>query len=164
MGRGFLLGLIGVFLLLSFHFRSYIEPVVVIMAIPLALIGVVVGHMVMRLDISMPSMLGFAALSGVVVNNSILLVNFIKRRHAEGTSILAAAAEASRVRFRAIFLTSVTTFVGLSPMLTETSLQAQVLVPLVTSLMFGLLASTVHRRLYFWLEVMAIDDVAGWDR
>ena len=143
MLRGLLIGLIGVFILLSFQFRSYVEPVVVMIAIPLALIGVVGGHWAMGLDLSMPSMLGFAALAGVVVNNSILLVNFAKLRFAQGMSLSEAARQASRARFRAIFLTTTTTIVGLLPILSETSLQAQVLIPLVTSLMFGLLSSSI---------------------
>ena len=143
MISGFALGLIGVFLLLSFQFRSYAEPLIVMIAIPLAFIGVIWGHMAMGLDISMPSMLGFVSLAGVVVNNSILLVNFIKDRHQDDPNVAAAAVHASRARFRAIFLTTVTTVVGLLPILSETSLQAQVLIPLVTSLAFGLMASTV---------------------
>ncbi len=143
MVRGFIIGLIGVYLLLSFLFRSYVEPLVVMMAIPLALVGVLVGHVVMGISLSMPSMLGFVSLAGVVVNNSILLVNFIKARHEAGESVITAAEQASRSRFRAIFLTTTTTLVGLLPILSETSLQAQVLIPLVTSLVFGLMASTV---------------------
>ena len=142
MMRGFLLGLIGVYLLLSFLFRSYIEPFVVMVVIPFAFIGVIFGHILLGLDFTMPSLLGFIALSGVVVNDSILLVNFIKHYHGDVQSVTEAAPLASRARFRAIFLTSLTTVVGLLPMLAETSLQAQVLVPLVTSLAFGLLAST----------------------
>ena len=142
MMRGFLLGLIGVYLLLSFLFRSYIEPIVVMVVIPFAFIGVIFGHIALGLDFTMPSLLGFIALSGVVVNDSILLVNFIKHYHGDVQSVTEAAPLASRARFRAIFLTSLTTIVGLLPMLAETSLQAQVLVPLVTSLAFGLLAST----------------------
>jgi len=141
--RGFMLGLIGVFLLLSFQFRSYIEPIVVLAAIPLGFIGVIWGHVVMGLDLSMPSILGFASLSGVVVNDSILLVHFVKIRRAEGMSTHDAACRASRERFRAVLLTSLTTIAGLLPLLTETSLQAQVLIPLVTSLGFGLMASTL---------------------
>ncbi len=140
---GFLLGLVGLFLILSFQFRSYVEPVVVMIVIPLAFIGVVIGHIAMGLDFTMPSMLGFTALAGVVVNDSILLVNFIKDHHKAGATVAEAAPKAARARFRAIFLTSITTILGLLPILTETSLQAQVLIPLVTSLAFGLLASTV---------------------
>jgi multidrug efflux pump subunit AcrB len=143
MVAGFVIGLLGVFLLLSFQFRSYVEPLVVMVAIPLALIGVVLGHLALGLDLSMPSILGFVSLAGVVVNNSILLVNFIKLRHDEGEAVIDAAAQASRSRFRAIFLTTVTTLVGLLPILSETSLQAQVLIPLVASLVFGLMASTL---------------------
>ena len=143
--RGFLLGLLGVFLLLSFQFRSYVEPVLVMLAIPCALIGVIWGHMAMGLDLTMPSMLGFASLAGVVVNDSILLVAFVKLRaeREPATDVVAAARQASRDRFRPVLLTSLTTIAGLLPLLFERSLQAQVLVPLVTSLAFGLAASTV---------------------
>ncbi|MFP4269369.1 MAG: efflux RND transporter permease subunit [Alphaproteobacteria bacterium] len=143
MRRAFLLGLLAMFVLLSVLFRSYAEPVIVLLAIPTAAIGVVGGHLALGLDLSMPSVLGFAALAGIVVNDSILLVNFVKLRAAEFGDVVAAAKQASRDRFRAVVLTSLTTIAGITPMLFETSLQAQVLIPLVTSLAFGLLASTV---------------------
>ena len=142
MVQGFMAGLIGVFLLLSFQFRSYIEPIVVMIVIPFAFIGAVAGHIFMGIDFTMPSMLGFVALAGVVVNDSILLVNFIKEHHKTGATVAQAAPLAARSRFRAILLTSLTTIAGLLPMLSETSLQAQILIPLVTSLAFGLIAST----------------------
>jgi multidrug efflux pump subunit AcrB len=143
MISGFVLGLVGVYLLLSFQFRSYIEPFVVMIIIPFAFIGTIGGHMLLGLDFTMPSMLGFVALAGIVVNDSILLVNFIKHYHGDTNSVAEAAPLAAGARFRAILLTSLTTIVGLMPLLTETSLQAQVLVPLVTSLAFGLMATTV---------------------
>ncbi|MEM7776225.1 MAG: efflux RND transporter permease subunit [Pseudomonadota bacterium] len=143
MISGFIIGLIGVFLVLSFQFRSYVEPIVVMVLIPLAFIGAVVGHILLGLDFTMPSLLGFAALAGVVVNDSILLVNQIKAHHSPGGTVADAAPPAVRARFRAILLTSLTTVVGLLPLLAETSLQAQVLIPLVTSLAFGLMASTI---------------------
>ena len=141
--RGFLLGLLGIFILLSFQFRSYLEPIAVMTAIPLALIGVVWGHMAMGLELSMPSMIGFVSLAGIVVNDSILLVMFLKLRLKEGLSAADAAKQASRDRFRAVLLTSLTTIAGLLPLLAERSLQAQVLIPLVTSIVFGLLATTL---------------------
>ncbi len=159
MMAGFLLGLIGVYLLLAFQFGSYVEPVVVMVAIPLALIGTILGHLVMGLDISMPSMLGFVSLAGVVVNNSILLVNFAKDHHDNGLPLEEAVAQASRARFRAILLTTTTTVAGLFPILIETSLQAQVLIPLVTSLAFGLLASTFLVLFVVPALYMAFDDM-----
>jgi len=143
MVKGFLIGLVGVFLLLSFLFRSYVEPIVVMMIIPLSLAGSIFGHMLMGLDFSMPSMLGFVALAGVVVNNSILLVDFVKHEHGDDLTVAVAAARAAKARFRAIFLTSTTTLAGLLPILTETSLQAQILIPLVTSIAFGLLSASL---------------------
>lgn len=141
--KGFLIGLVIVFVLLSFQFRSYVEPLIVMAAIPLGLIGVVWGHLVMGLEGSLPSVVGFASLAGVVVNDSILLVTFIKLRAREGETVHDAARIASRERFRAVLLTSLTTIAGVTPLLLERSLQAQVLAPLVTSLVFGIMASTL---------------------
>jgi multidrug efflux pump subunit AcrB len=140
---GFVLGIIGVYLLLSLQFQNYREPIVVLINIPLALIGVIWGHLIMGLDLGLPSMIGFVAMAGVVVNDSILLVEFVKIRSAEGMNLHEAAGQAVRDRFRAVFLTSITTVAGLTPILSETSLQAQVLIPLVTSVVFGMLAATL---------------------
>ena len=143
MARGFIIGLMGIFILLSFQFRSYIEPLAVMVTIPLAMIGVIWGHVLMGVEISMPSIMGAVSLAGIVVNDSILLVEFLKLRAREGYSIPEAAKMASRERFRAILLTSLTTIAGLTPLLLEKSLQAQILTPLVVSIIFGLLTSTV---------------------
>lgn len=140
---GFVLGIIGVYLLLSLQFQNYREPIVVLLNIPMALVGVIWGHMLMGLDMTLPSMIGFVALAGVVVNDSILLVEFVKQRSLEGMSLHEAAGQAVRDRFRAVFLTSVTTIAGMLPLLSETSVQAQILVPLVTSVVFGMMASTL---------------------
>lgn len=140
---GFFLALLGVFLLLSLQFKNYREPLVVLLNIPLALIGAIWGHYIMGIDFTMPSMIGFVSLAGVVVNDSILLVEFVKYRVKEGMVLHDAASQAVHDRFRAIFLTSVTTIAGMAPLLLETSLQAQILVPLVTSIVFGMLTSTL---------------------
>lgn len=142
MVMALLFGIFGIFVLLSFHFRSYLEPLVVISAIPLAFIGVIWGHLLMGYDLSMPSIMGFVSLAGVVVNDSILLVEFLKRGVQEGMTAAEAASQASRQRFRALLLTSLTTIMGLLPLLAERSLQAQILIPLACSLVFGMLTST----------------------
>ncbi len=169
MLKGFVIGLLGVFLLLSFLFRSYIEPIVVMLVIPLSLPGAIFGHMAMGLDFSMPSMLGFVALAGVVVNNSILLVDFVKHEHADAANVAVAAARAARARFRAILLTTTTTTVGLLPILTETSLQAQILIPLVASLVFGLLTASavvlfVLPAIYAILDDLGLSSLAKGQR
>ena len=143
MARGFLIGLFGIFILLSFRFRSYIEPAAVMLTIPLAMIGVIWGHLLMGLELSMPSIMGAVSLAGIVVNDSILLVELLKLRAREGIPIPEAAKIASRERFRAVLLTSLTTVAGLTPLLMETSLQAQILIPLACSIVFGLLAATL---------------------
>lgn len=140
---GFALGAFGVFLLLSLQFGNYREPLIVMVTIPLALIGSVWGHFIMGIDFTLPSMIGFVSLAGIVVNDSILLVEFIKQRIAEGSVFQQAVQQAVFDRSRAIFLTSVTTIAGMTPLLFETSSQALILVPLVTSIVFGMLASTV---------------------
>ena len=143
IGQRFLLGLFAVYLLLAFQFRSYLEPVVVILIIPFSFIGVMIGHLLLGLDISMPSIVGFASLAGVVVNNSILLVTFIRFRMSEGWTVADASARAARDRFRPVLLTTATTVMGLLPILTESSVQAQILIPLVASLAFGLTSATL---------------------
>lgn len=142
MGQGFLIGLFGVFVILSFQFKSYLEPVMVMLAIPLAFIGVVWGHFLLGHSLSMPSMMGFVSLAGIVVNDSILLVQYIRHHIDEGDEIHHAVVLASRERFRAVFITSLTTAAGLLPLLLETSLQAQIIQPLVISIVFGIFAST----------------------
>ncbi|MDH3715888.1 MAG: efflux RND transporter permease subunit, partial [Gammaproteobacteria bacterium] len=137
------IGLVGIFVILSFQFRSYREPLLVMTIIPMAVIGVFWGHLLMGLTLSMPSMLGMISLAGIAVNDSILLVTFIKTNRERGMSALHAAQQACRARFRAVLLTSATTVVGLLPILAENSLQAQVLKPLVASIAFGLVATTV---------------------
>jgi multidrug efflux pump subunit AcrB len=143
MVQKFLFGLIGVFIILSFQFRSYFEPFMVMVAIPLALIGVLWGHFLLGYDMTMPSMIGFVSLAGIVVNDSILLVAYIKRHQIEGMDTHQSAVMATKERFRAIFITSATTIAGTMPLLFETSLQAQVVQPLVVSIIFGMAVSTV---------------------
>ncbi len=137
------IGIFGVFCLLSFQFKSYQEPLVVMVTIPFAFIGVIWGHWLMGLDLAMPSLMGFISLAGIVVNDSILLVTFVKQHTAMGETVVQAGKMAARQRFRAVMLTSITTIAGLLPLLAERSLQAQILIPLACSIVFGLMVSTV---------------------
>ncbi|MEM7695825.1 MAG: efflux RND transporter permease subunit [Pseudomonadota bacterium] len=137
-----LLGLVGVYLILAFLFRSYTLPLVVMLSIPFAVIGMVLGHLALGIDLAMPSFVGFASLAGIVVNNAILFVTFFERGIRDG-DVASAAVAAVSDRFRAIVLSFTTTFVGLMPIVLETSPQAQVMVPLVTAVAFGLLSSTL---------------------
>lgn len=155
------IGMIGIFVLLSFQFRTYTEPLIVMIAIPFSLIGVVWGHALMGFPVSMPSLLGFIALAGIVVNDSILLVIFLKNARTTASTLPEAAAAASRSRFRAVLLTSSTTIAGLLPILFERSLQAQILKPLVISTAFGLMASTILVLLVLPCFYMILGDL-GW--
>lgn len=141
--KGFMIGLFGLFVILSLQFRSYLEPFVVMLAIPLALIGVFWGHWLVGHSLSMPSILGFISLAGIVVNDSILLVQYIRHHVDDGEDVYGAVVKASRDRFRAVLLTSLTTAAGLLPLLLETSLQAQVVKPIVISIVFGIFTSTL---------------------
>ncbi|MFN3189987.1 MAG: efflux RND transporter permease subunit [Aureliella sp.] len=143
LAKAGIIGCLGVFIILSYQFRSYLEPFVVMVAIPFAFVGVVWGHYLFDMSLSLPSVMGYASLAGIVVNDSILLMLFLKSKLSEGVSVEAAAQEASRMRFRAVMITSLTTIVGLTPLLFEKSLQAQILIPIAISICFGLLASTL---------------------
>lgn len=139
----FALGVVGIYLILTFLFQSYTQPLAVLLAIPMGWIGVVWGHIGMSLDLTIPSLVGFATLAGIVVNDNILLVNFIKQNIEKGSDLTEACQNAVHDRFRAIFITSLTTFAGLLPLLTETSTQAQFLIPLIASIAFGLMSATL---------------------
>jgi len=143
LATNLLIGLAGMYLILSLQFRSWFTPLAVMLAIPMALIGVIGGHLLLSLPLTMPSLVGLATLAGIVVNNNILLVNFIRQALANGSSLLDAVSLAAHSRFRAILLTSLTTVAGLLPMLLETSTQAQLLIPMVASLVFGLSSATL---------------------
>lgn len=159
--RNVLLGLVGVYMLLALQFRGYLAPLTVMLVIPTALIGVIFGHMALGLDLTMPSIVGAASLFGVVVNDSILLVVFIRNARDKGLAVVDAAKQAARARFRPILLTSITTVAGLTPLLLEKSLQAQILIPLAASLAFGLAAATVA-ALFLVPTVYVILDDLGW--
>ncbi|MCY1008264.1 efflux RND transporter permease subunit [Nannocystis pusilla] len=138
-----MIGLFAVFALLSLQFRSFVAPLIVMLAIPFAFVGVIWGHLLMGMPLSSQSIFGLIAISGVVVNDSILLMEFINMARVRGDSPAEAAGQASRDRFRAVLLTSATTIAGLFPIMFETSRHAQSLVPVAASIVFGLAASTV---------------------
>jgi len=143
MGRKALLALLGMYVLMAIPLRSYIQPMIVMSVIPFGLVGAVIGHLLLGFNFSIMSMCGIVALAGVVVNDSLVLVDCVNRKRREGLSIHDAAWEAGAARFRPILLTSLTTFAGLTPMLLETDVQARFLVPMAVSLSFGILFATL---------------------
>lgn len=143
MFQSFGIALIGVYILMAIPLKSYIQPLLIMTAIPFGIIGAVIGHMVFDIALSSISFIGFVALAGVVVNDSLIMVHFINRRLEEGIPIVQAAVESGGARFRAILLTSLTTFFGLLPIMFEQSMQAQIVIPMAVSLGFGILFSTV---------------------
>jgi multidrug efflux pump subunit AcrB len=140
--RGFILAMLLVYGILAAVFRSYLQPLIVMSIIPFGLIGAVLGHLVMGHDITMMSLFGLVALSGVVVNDALVLIDVINRNREQGSSIMQAVVSAGQARFRAIFLTSITTVAGLLPILAEKSFQAQFLIPMAISISFGLMGAT----------------------
>ncbi|HSO19145.1 MAG TPA: efflux RND transporter permease subunit, partial [Desulfosarcina sp.] len=157
--KGFTLALMGIFLLLATQFRSYIQPVIIMMAIPFGLIGAIIGHLVMGLAFTIISIFGIVALSGIVVNDSLILIDFINRAHRGGMAVEEAVIQSGRSRFRPVQLTSITTIAGLFPLLLERSFQAQFLIPRAVSISFGLLAATLLTLLYVPALYLIVDDV-----
>lgn len=139
---GVLLVFFVIYALLAIPFRSYSQPLIVMAVIPFGLTGALIGHLITFQSVSILSLLGIIALSGVVVNDSLVLVDFINQHRQHGQSLREAVFLAGRARFRPILLTSLTTFMGLIPILLEQSLQAQFLIPMATSLGFGVLFAT----------------------
>lgn len=140
---GFVFSLLGIYFLLAIPFRSYSQPIIVMIAIPFGMVGAVIGHLIMDYSLSLMSMMGVVALSGIVVNDSLVLVDYANKRRAEGYSPEAAIRAAGIRRFRPVLLTTLTTFCGLAPMIFETSRQARFLIPMALSLGFGILFATV---------------------
>jgi len=143
MRRGALFAFAFIYLILAWVFASYGWPLVVMTAIPFGIVGAIVGHWVMNIDLTVLSLFGLFGLSGIVVNDSIILVTFYQQLRAKGLAVREALVEAACQRLRAVLLTSLTTIAGLTPLLFEKSLQAQFLIPMATSISFGLAFSTI---------------------
>lgn len=141
LGRAFIIVLLIIFALIATQLRSYIQPLAILISIPLGVAGAILGHFVLGYPLSFVSIFGIVALSGVAVNSSVVLVDFYNQKRAAGMSSIDAAGEASGRRFRPILLTTLTTALGLAPLLLETSPQAQFLIPMGVSLGFGILVS-----------------------
>jgi multidrug efflux pump subunit AcrB len=160
---GFLVALGVIFGLLAIPFRSYTQPLLVMSAIPFGVIGAVLGHLLMGFDMSLLSMMGVVALTGVVVNDSLVLIDFINRNRKEGMSIYDAVLAGGQRRFRPIVLTTATTFLALVPMLAEPSVQAKFLVPMAVSLAFGVLFATQITLVLIPALYMILEDAkAAW--
>ena len=143
LGLGFTVSLFAMFVLLTIEFRSYLQPLLILTAIPFGAAGAVFGHALLGLPLSLFTMFGVVALSGIVVNDSIVLIDFINARVREGRPLHLAIREAGCVRFRPVFLTSITTVGGLLPLLFDKSFQAQFLIPMAAAMTFGEMVTTV---------------------
>ena len=157
---GLVVALFLIYGLLAIPFRSYLQPFIVMSAIPFGLVGAVWGHVIMQFELSIMSMFGIVALCGVVVNDSLVLVDFInrRRRDVEGGLIKAARAAGGQ-RFRPILLTSLTTFAGLTPLMLEKSFQAKFLIPMAVSLAFGVMFATIVTLVIVPCLYMVLEDL-----
>jgi multidrug efflux pump subunit AcrB len=157
--RGWIIALIAIYALLAVPLRSYAQPLIIMAAIPFGLVGAVGGHLIMQYTFSMMSVVGLVALSGVVVNDSLVLVDYINKRRAKGTALQDAIREAGVARFRAILLTSLTTFAGLTPLLMEQSVQAKFLIPMGISLAFGVIFATLITLVMVPVSYLILEDL-----
>ena len=154
LGGAFLLALLCIYALLAIPFRSYVQPLVIMAAIPFGMIGALLGHLLLGISIGILSLFGIIALSGVVINGSLVLIDFLNENLANGMARKEAVVEAAKSRFRPIILTALTTFLGVAPITFETSMQAQFLVPMAASLGFGVLFGTILLQLMIPALVM----------
>ncbi len=159
MAQKSLIAMLGVYVLLAIPLRSYLQPFIIMSVIPFGIIGAVFGHMLLGLELSIMSMCGVVALSGIVINDSLIMVEFVNRERAAGHDGIQAALEAGARRFRPIFLTSATTFAGLMPMLFETDIQARFLIPMAVSLGFGVVFATLITLLLIPAIYLILEDL-----
>ncbi len=152
MKTGLILGLSLIYIVLAWVFGHYGWPIIIMLAIPFGLVGAISGHWIMGIDLTILSMFGLFGLSGIVVNDAIVLVEFYRHQREKGMQVKDALVNAACLRLRAILLTSLTTIGGLSTLMMETSLQAQFLIPMATSITFGLAFTTIIALL--WLPAM----------
>ncbi|MFQ5587349.1 MAG: efflux RND transporter permease subunit [Nitrospiria bacterium] len=160
LGRGFLAAMGGIFMLLAIPFRSYVQPAIVMAAIPFGIVGAVIGHLIMGYNLSVISTMGIVALSGVVVNDALVMIEFANGRRALGTPSYEAIRMAGIRRFRPILLTTLTTFGGLAPMIFETSRQARFIIPMAISLGYGILFATAITLVLIPCLYLILEDLA----
>jgi multidrug efflux pump subunit AcrB len=162
LALGFLLALLAIYALMAIPLKSYSQPFIIMSVIPFGMIGAVVGHWVLGMPISILSLFGVIALAGVVVNDSLVMVDYVNQARRQGTPLATAVIEAGGRRFRAIILTSLTTFFGLLPIVLEKSMQAQMVIPMAVSLAFGILFATVITLILIPCLYLLLDDFKRW--
>ncbi|RUO55363.1 efflux RND transporter permease subunit [Pseudidiomarina homiensis] len=155
---GFVLALFAIFALMAIPLKSYSQPLIIMSVIPFGMIGAVIGHWIIGMPISILSLFGIIALAGVVVNDSLVMVDYVNQARRDGVKLRQAVQDAGSARFRAIILTSLTTFFGLLPIVLEKSLQAKMVIPMAISLAFGILFATVITLLLIPCLYLILDD------
>ena len=148
--------------LLAIPLRSYLQPLIIMTAIPFGMIGAVVGHVALDLDLTIFSLIGVVALSGIVINDSLVLIDLVNRRVAAGEDLHDAVREAGVRRFRPILLTTITTFLGLTPLLLERSMQAKFLIPMAVSVAFGVAFATAITLMLVPALLVILEDIRNF--
>ncbi len=156
---GFAAACVMIYVILAWLFDSFFQPIVVMLVIPFALIGVIWGHLLLGYEMTFLSLIGFVALSGIVVNDSLILVEFYNKLRLQGENVFDALVQAGRARLRAIMLTTITTVLGLTPLILETSFQARFLIPMAISIAMGLISATVLILIVLPCAMLIFDDI-----
>lgn len=158
---GVITAIASIYFILAWLFSRYIQPLVVLVVVPFSIIGVVWGHLLLGYDITFLSVIGFVALTGIVVNDSLILVTFYNQEREQGKSVFESLLDAGQSRLRAILLTTVTTVAGLTPLLLERSFQARFLIPMAISIAIGLIAATVIVLTVLPCFILLLSDLRG---
>ena len=156
---GLFMAMLGIYALLAIPFKSYFQPLIIMICIPFGIVGAVIGHILLGYSLSLMSLFGIVALSGVVVNDSLVFIDYTNEMRMKGHCAYDAVLEAGTARFRPIMLTTLTTFGGLAPMILETSRQARFLIPMAISLGFGIIFATAITLVLVPSVYMIFEDV-----
>ena len=158
---GFAAACILIYIILAWTFGSYLQPLALMLAIPFSIVGVILGHLALGYQMTFLSLIGFVALSGIVVNDSLILVDFFNTKRREGLKLREALIAAGRERLRPIFLTTITTVLGLMPLMLEQSFQAKFLIPMAISISFGLASATILILIALPCIIIILDDITA---
>jgi len=159
LGVGFIVALFVMYALMAVAFKSYLQPAIIMTAIPFGIVGAIGGHLLLGFELTMLSAFGIVALAGVVVNDSLVLIDAVNGLIKEGVPVREALIRGGRMRFRAILLTTLTTFFGLTPLMLETSIQAQFLIPMGVSLAFGVAFATTITLVLIPALYLVLEDI-----
>ncbi len=162
MWLGFSVALLVMYVIMAMLFASYLQPLLILTAVPFGLVGAILGHVLLGIELTYLSLAGMIAVSGIVINDEVVMLHYANERMKEGKSLYQAISTAGVDRFLAVFLTSATTFFGLLPIMAETSFETQFLIPLAVSIAFGVMFSTLVTLIFLPCLHLVCDDIHRW--